>query len=182
VKVIIKDQSITVLDVPTLVSNSINTYYVVFEFDESWGGFDKTVVFNNGVITKEIVPEQSCCAIPWEVLTFSGFLKIGIRGVNGETVRPTIWSDRLMILEGPREAAETRAPTPSVYQKVIAEVKKLAEREPGVNFITDETLSLSAGILSVNTAGHPEQDNTLPITAAAVYQTVGNIEVLLRTI
>ena len=181
-KVIIKDQSITVSEAPLLVSNSINTYYVVFEFDQSWDGFDKTVVFNNGVITKETSPEENCCALPWEVLMFSGFLKIGIRGVKGETVRPTIWSERLPISEGPRESTETRSPTPSVYQKLLAEVKKLEEREQGVNFITDETLSLSKGILSVNTAEHPEQDNTLPITAAAVYQTVGNIEVLLRTI
>ena len=181
-KVIIKDQSITVSEAPLLVSNSINTYYVTFEFDQSWDSFDKTVVFNNGIITKEIVPEENCCALPWEVLIFSGFLKIGVRGVNGETVRPTIWSEKLTIEEGPREGTETRAPTPSVYQRLLSEVKKLAEREPGVVFTPDETLSLSKGVLSVNTAEHPEQDNTLPITAAAVYQTVGNIEVLLRTI
>lgn len=47
----------------------------------------------------------------------------------------------------------------------------------------DETLSLSPeGKLSVNTAKEAEQDNTLPITSAAVYQTVGNIEKLLETI
>ena len=63
-KVIIKDQSLTVSEAPLLVSNSINTYYVTFEFDQSWDGFDKTVVFNNGIITKEIVPEENCCALP----------------------------------------------------------------------------------------------------------------------
>lgn len=48
---------------------------------------------------------------------------------------------------------------------------------------TDDTLRLSEdGILSVNTADKPEADNTLPITAAAVHTTVGNIEVLLETI
>lgn len=48
---------------------------------------------------------------------------------------------------------------------------------------TDDTLTLSEdGILSVNTADKPEADNTLPITAAAVHTTVGNIEVLLGTI
>ena len=181
-KVIIKDQSITVCEAPLLVSNSINIYYITFEFDQSWDGFDKTVVFNNGIITKEIVPEENCCALPWEVLMFSGFLKIGVRGICGETVRPTIWSDKLTVVEGPREGTETRAPSPSVYQKLLSEVKKLAEREPGVTFITDETLLLSEGVLSVNTAEHPEENNTLPITAAAVYQTVGNIEILLRTI
>ena len=52
----------------------------------------------------------------------------------------------------------------------------------GVDFTTDETLSLKDGILSVNTTNDMEEDNTLPITSAGVYATVGNIEVLLKTI
>ena len=40
----------------------------------------------------------------------------------------------------------------------------------------------SDGIVKVNTADDVEQDNTLPITSAAVYTNVGNIEVLLETI
>ena len=52
----------------------------------------------------------------------------------------------------------------------------------GVSFITDETLTLKDGVLSVNTAKEVEQDNTLPITSAAVYTTVGNISALLDTI
>lgn len=38
------------------------------------------------------------------------------------------------------------------------------------------------GVLSVGTADAAEQDNTLPITSAAVYTAVGNIEVRLSTI
>lgn len=54
----------------------------------------------------------------------------------------------------------------------------------GVDFTTDATLNYNADtkVLSVNTADSPEADNTLPITAAAVHTTVGNIEVLLGTI
>ena len=43
-------------------------------------------------------------------------------------------------------------------------------------------LDTATNTLSVNTAKAVEQDNTLPITAAAVYTTVGNIEVLLGMI
>ena len=49
-------------------------------------------------------------------------------------------------------------------------------------FLTDETLTLKDGILSVNTTDQMEQDNTLPITSAGVYTTVGNIGALLKTI
>lgn len=51
-----------------------------------------------------------------------------------------------------------------------------------VDFRTDETLILKDGMLSVNTTDQMEQDNTLPITSAGVYATVGNIEALLKNI
>lgn len=52
----------------------------------------------------------------------------------------------------------------------------------GVDFDTDNTLTLKNGVLSVNTTNQMEQDNTLPITSAGVFATVGNIEALLKTI
>ena len=64
-----------------------------------------------------------------------------------------------------------------------ARARKNIGADTGVNFTTDETLSLSDdGILSVNTADDVEQDNTLPVTSAAVYVEVGNINALLGTI
>ena len=54
--------------------------------------------------------------------------------------------------------------------------------ESGVQFETDSTLKLENGILSVNTTNQMEKDNTLPITSAGVFATVGNIEALLKTI
>lgn len=52
----------------------------------------------------------------------------------------------------------------------------------GIYFETDETLILEDGVLRVNTADKPEEDNTLPITSAAVATTVGNIDAILKTI
>lgn len=50
-------------------------------------------------------------------------------------------------------------------------------------FTTDETLNFSVdGVLSVNTAKEVEKDNSLPITSAAVFAEVGNINILLGTI
>lgn len=62
-------------------------------------------------------------------------------------------------------------------------IKDLQEKmgESG-KFTVDETLTYENGVLSVNTADTVEEDNTLPITSAAVQTTVGNIEVLLKTI
>ena len=47
----------------------------------------------------------------------------------------------------------------------------------GENLKIDEN-----GVLSVDTATAVEEDNTRPITSAAVQTTVGNIEILLKTI
>lgn len=43
-------------------------------------------------------------------------------------------------------------------------------------------LKLNDNVLSVDTADEVEEDNTKPITSAAVHTTVGNIEILLATI
>lgn len=52
----------------------------------------------------------------------------------------------------------------------------------GTSFTTDETLTLEGGVLSVNTAKAVEEDSSLPITSAAVFAEVGNINALLATI
>lgn len=65
-------------------------------------------------------------------------------------------------------------------EKLIDDIKDLVA--DGIEIQVDETLRLENGVLSVNTTDLMEQDNTLPITSAGVYATVGNIEALLKTI
>jgi hypothetical protein len=70
-------------------------------------------------------------------------------------------------------------------EQIEVAVKKYLDENPidtGVDFETDATLKLENGILSVNTTNDMEEDNTLPITSAGVFATVGNIEALLKTI
>lgn len=69
--------------------------------------------------------------------------------------------------------------------QIATAVEKYLDEHPidtGVDFETDDSLTLKDGILSVNTTDQMEQDNTLPITSAGVFATVGNIEALLKTI
>lgn len=70
-------------------------------------------------------------------------------------------------------------------EQIAQAVEKYLDENPidaGVQFETDSTLTLKDGVLSVNTTDQMEQDNTLPMTSAGVYATVGNIEALLKTI
>lgn len=52
----------------------------------------------------------------------------------------------------------------------------------GIVKIGDNLLISNDGVLSVDTANSVEQDNTKPITSAAVHTEVGNINALLETI
>lgn len=52
----------------------------------------------------------------------------------------------------------------------------------GMDYAIGHGLKVENNVLLVDTAQEVEQDNTLPITSAAVHTTVGNIEILLKTI
>ena len=70
-------------------------------------------------------------------------------------------------------------------EQVKQAISNYFEENPdaGTAFEPDNhTILLKDGILSVNTTDQMEQDNTLPITSAGVFATVGNIEALLKTI
>lgn len=95
-------------------------------------------------------------------------------GQNGATFIPSVSADGIISWTNDREL-----PNPS---PVNIKGEKGDKGDSGTLFTTNETLTLENGVLRVNTAHEPEQDNTLPITAAAVASTVGNIEILLKTI
>lgn len=65
-----------------------------------------------------------------------------------------------------------------LVQDVIDNLPKISPYEIGSGLILDE----ASNTLRVDTATTVEEDNTRPITSAAVYTTVGNIEILLETI
>ena len=65
-----------------------------------------------------------------------------------------------------------------LVQDVLGQLPEISPYEIGSGLKLDE----STNTLSVDTADSVEADNTRPITSAAVYTTVGNIEILLETI
>lgn len=65
-----------------------------------------------------------------------------------------------------------------LVQGVLDNLPDISPYEIGSGLKLDE----QTNTLSVDTAASVEEDNTKPITSAAVYTTVGNIEILLETI
>ena len=98
-------------------------------------------------------------------------------GQNGATFIPSVSADGVISWTN-----DSGLPNPEPVNIKGEKGEKGDRGNDGTTFAPDETLTLQNGVLSVNTAKEPDPDNTLPITSAAVAQTVGNIEILLKTI
>lgn len=106
----------------------------------------------------------------------------GLQGLQGERG-----------IQGPKgdtgeRGQDGRTPVKGIDYFTEDDIEEIASRVSGggpvqTEIKTDHTLRIDeSGVLSVNTTNDMEQDNTLPITSAGVYATVGNIEALLKTI
>lgn len=182
-----------------------------FEVDEEWDGLSLIATFRSGAQQAVEVPiTGDLVDVPPEVLR-RGQLYVGLIGLgDGGNIRLTTkkmtWP--IVLFEStPVNGGPPQDITLEAWERALAAIGNLSnldtsdksslvaainevrrtgggsgEGTNGVCFETDETLTLKNGILSVNTANAVEQDNTLPITSAAVHTTVGNIEILLKTI
>jgi hypothetical protein len=127
-------------------------------------------------------------------------MQVGVYGTQGEdVVLPTVWAYLGTVQEGAAVSQEAADHTPDAYQKVlsglgdldglkttdkssvVAAINEIRASATGA-FEVDKSLNYQNGVLSVNCADEVEEDNTLPVTAAAVYTEVGNIRVLLETL
>lgn len=158
-----------------------------------WDDLTRTLVFR-GVATRDVLTQETIVEIPHETVAAPNkHLQVGFYGTDaaGMQIIPTLWADLGLILPGTDPSGDPSTdPTLPVWAQIQEQVADLNERVDnmspggggGVDFKTDETLKLENGILSVNTTNDMKQDNTLPITSAGVFATVGNIEELLKTI
>lgn len=175
-------------------------YTIRFEFDVEWDAYEhKTARFVTEKGYVEVLFAGSECPMPM----FSNvlYVEVGVYAGDLQTSTPAyIPIDRSILcgdapvhpdppedvynqLIARLEAIEYATVSPEAIEKAVSDYLTENPVETGVQFTTDETLTLSEDdVLSVNRAEVVEQDNTLPITSAAVYKTVGNINALLATI
>ena len=91
------------------------------------------------------------------------------------------WVDKVLATGAAAQTAAEAAKTAAEQAKAAAERAESAA--PGGNLAIGNGLKFDPdGKLSVDTAESAEQDNTRPITSAAVYTEIGNIDALLKTI
>ena len=190
-------------DTIMLVSSSVNIYHCSFGLSQEWERYRKTAGFclNSGEPIERAVDNNNECVIPWECLENEGALFIGVYGVttqdDGEMERyPTVWTKEIRVAKGVPTGTNTNDPTPSQYEQFVMEVQDAAQQAQEAAEQAQEAASsihnykLGPGLkleddgqtLAVNAVNDFEGDNTLPITAAAVQASIGNIEVVLSTI
>lgn len=174
-----------------MTSGSKSAYDVLFRFSSEWSQLERTAVFRSGSTTIDILlDETNTCTIPWEVLTKSNtHIDIGVYGVkNGKVVLPTVWAKTDDILEGVTTGVEPSEPTPSVYEQLLGRLSSIEEKIDSGGVASPYTYGHGLGVdedtktVYVDSVSDFTGDNTLPMTAAGVQSTVGNIELLLKTI
>lgn len=183
---------------------------VEFAFSSDWDGLTKTAVFTNGRATIDVLPAKwdgDTVTVPPEILAVPGrYVRVGVYGTNASgVVLPTVWVTLGKVQPAAEPsgdpAAEPTLPVWAQLQAQIGDLNDLKTYNKGtlVSAINEARLSGGGGgggytigdglkldaetnTLSVDTAEAVEKDNTKPVTSAAVFAEVGNINALLATI
>lgn len=206
IDVVVRDKRASTVD-PKAVAVCGNTDYVIqFVFDDEWSQYSvKTARFVTADGYRDQIFEGDTCPMP--MMQNVSWVEIGVyAGSLHTTTRAYLRMDR-SILCGSDEPHPD--PPEDVYNQILDKLNEIPSPTPDDNglvlgvvdgkydlvqqtgggggtggsvAIDNHTLITKNGVMMVNTADEPEQDNTLPITSAAVHTTIGNIEVLLSTI
>lgn len=183
---------------------------VQFVFSPEWDGLTKTAVFSNGKTTVDVLAanwDGDTVPVPHEVLAVPGrHARVGVYGADESgVVLPTVWVSLGKVQPGADPSGDASAdpslPVWAQLQKQIGNLDDLKTYNKGnlvaaINearssggsggggYTIGDGLKLDAATntLSVDTAEAVEKDNTKPVTSAAVYTEVGNINALLATI
>ena len=182
---------------------------VRFAFSEDWDRLTKTAVFTNGRTTVDVLAAKwdgDTVTVPPEILAVPGrHARVGVYGTNASGVAlPTVWVSLGKVQPAAEPsgdpAAEPTLPLWAQLQEQIGDLNDLKTHDKenlvaainearnsgggagGYNIGSGLKLDEETNTLSVDTAEIVEKDNTKPVTSAAVYTEVGNINALLATI
>ena len=183
---------------------------VQFVFSPEWDGLTKTAVFSNGKTTVDVLAanwDGDTVTVPHEVLAVPGHhARVGVYGADESgVVLPTVWVSLGKVQPGADPSGDASAdPSLPVWAQLQSQIGDLDDLKTynkgnlvdainearssggsgGGGYTIGDGLKLDAATntLSVDTAAAVEKDNTKPVTSAAVYTEVGNINALLATI
>lgn len=183
---------------------------VEFVFSDDWDGLTKTAVFSAGRTTVDVLEsawDGNKVVVPHEILADAGpIARVGVYGANADgLILPTVWVTLGKVMPAADPSGDPGAdPTLPIWAKLQSQIGDLDDLQTynkgnlvdainearssggsgGGGYTIGDGLKLDAATntLSVDTAAAVEKDNTKPVTSAAVYTEVGNINALLATI
>lgn len=183
---------------------------VEFVFSDDWSGLTKTAVFSAGRTTVDVMEsawDGNKVVVPHEILADAGpIARVGVYGANADgLILPTVWVTLGKVMPAAEPSGDPGAdPTLPIWAQLQNQIGDLDELKTcnkgnlvdainearssggsgGGGYTIGDGLKLDAATntLSVDTAEIVEKDNTKPVTSAAVYTEVGNINALLATI
>ena len=183
---------------------------VEFVFSDDWDGLTKTAVFSAGRTTVDVLEsawDGNKVVVPHEILADAGpIARVGVYGANADgLILPTVWVTLGKVMPAAEPSGDPGAdPTLPIWAQLQNQIGDLDDLQTynkgnlvdainearssggsgGGGYTIGDGLKLDAATntLSVDTADAVEKDNTKPVTSAAVYTEVGNINALLATI
>ena len=183
---------------------------VEFVFSDDWSGLTKTAVFSAGRTTVDVLEsawDGNKVVVPHEILADAGpIARVGVYGANADgLILPTVWVTLGKVMPAAEPSGDPGAdPTLPIWAQLQNQIGDLDDLKTynkgnlvdainearnsggsgGGGYTIGDGLKLDAATntLSVDTAAAVEKDNTKPVTSAAVYTEVGNINALLATI
>ena len=183
---------------------------VEFVFSDDWDGLTKTAVFSAGRTTVDVLEsawDGNKVVVPHEILADAGpIARVGVYGANADgLILPTVWVTLGKVMPAAEPSGDPGAePTLPIWAQLQSQIGDLDDLQTynkgnlvdainearssggsgGGGYTIGDGLKLDAATntLSVDTAAAVEKDNTKPVTSAAVYTEVGNINALLATI
>lgn len=179
-------------------------------FSDDWSGLTKTAVFSAGRTTVDVLEsawDGNKVVVPHEILADAGpIARVGVYGANADgLILPTVWVTLGKVMPAAEPSGDPGAdPTLPIWAQLQSQIGDLDDLQTynkgnlvdainearssggsgGGGYTIGDGLKLDAATntLSVDTADAVEKDNTKPVTSAAVYTEVGNINALLATI
>ena len=179
-------------------------------FSDDWSGLTKTAVFSAGRTTVDVLEsawDGNKVVVPHEILADAGpIARVGVYGANADgLILPTVWVTLGKVMPAAEPSGDPGAdPTLPIWAQLKNQIGDLEDLKTynkgnlvdainearssggsgGGGYTIGDGLKLDAATntLSVDTAEAVEKDNTKPVTSAAVYTEVGNINALLATI
>ena len=183
---------------------------VEFVFSDDWSGLTKTAVFSAGRTTVDVLESEwdgNKVVVPHEIMADAGpIARVGVYGANADgLILPTVWVTIGKVMPAAEPSGDPGAdPTLPIWAQLQQQIGDLDDLQTynkgnlvdainearssggsgGGGYTIGDGLKLDAATntLSVDTAAAVEKDNTKPVTSAAVYTEVGNINALLATI